>query len=100
MLVARGPGDGPFSAPMTGSPSLDRDLLQELRRPSALRDWTPRLIPAIAFELELRQHLLLRALVIKMLGRWKSNAYQLYIKTPRDQLASYSYRLGCALSTK
>ena len=25
--------------------------------------------------------------VIKMLGRWKSSAYQLYIKTPRDQLA-------------
>lgn len=27
---------------------------------------------------------------IKMLGRWKSSAYQLYIKTPRDQLASVS----------
>jgi len=26
---------------------------------------------------------------IKMLGRWKSSAYQLYIKTPRDQLASF-----------
>ena len=23
-----------------------------------------------------------------MLGRWSSNAYQLYIKTPRDQLVS------------
>ena len=27
---------------------------------------------------------------IKMLGRWKSNAYQLYIKTPRQQLAAVS----------
>lgn len=27
---------------------------------------------------------------IKMLGRWKSSAYQLYIKTPRDQLARMS----------
>ena len=25
---------------------------------------------------------------IKMLGRWKSEAYQLYIKTPREQLAA------------
>lgn len=28
--------------------------------------------------------------VIQMLGRWKSSAYKLYIKTPRDQLARYS----------
>ena len=27
---------------------------------------------------------------IKMLGRWKSNAYLLYIKTPREQLAAIS----------
>ena len=27
---------------------------------------------------------------IKMLGRWKSSAYQLYIRTPRDQLAGVS----------
>ena len=31
---------------------------------------------------------------IKMLGRWKSSAYQLYIKTPRAQLAAYSLNLG------
>jgi len=30
---------------------------------------------------------------IKMLGRWKSSAYQLYIKTPRQQLAAISERL-------
>ena len=24
---------------------------------------------------------------IKMLGRWKSSAYQVYMKTPRDRLA-------------
>lgn len=31
---------------------------------------------------------------IKMLGRWKSAAYQVYIKTPRQQLAAYSQKLG------
>ncbi len=31
---------------------------------------------------------------IKMLGRWRSSAYQLYIKTPRSQLAAVSHSLG------
>ena len=31
---------------------------------------------------------------IKMLGRWKSAAYQLYIKTPREQLANISKKLA------
>ncbi len=31
---------------------------------------------------------------IKMLGRWKSDAYQLYIKTPRHHLAAISTRLA------
>ena len=31
---------------------------------------------------------------IKMLGRWKSSAYQVYIKTQQEQLASYSCHLG------
>ena len=30
---------------------------------------------------------------IKMLDRWKSSAYQLYIKTPWQQLAAISERL-------
>ena len=28
--------------------------------------------------------------LIKMLGRWESNAYQLYVRTPRETLASIS----------
>ena len=27
---------------------------------------------------------------VKMLGRWKRNAYQLYVKTPPSELASFS----------
>ena len=33
---------------------------------------------------------------IKMLGRWKSSAYQLYVKTTREQLAGYSRSLSSA----
>ena len=33
---------------------------------------------------------------IKMLGRWQSSAYTLYIRTPRDQLASIAARLAAA----
>lgn len=31
---------------------------------------------------------------IKMLGRWKSNAYQLYIRTPQEELAKLSKQLA------
>ena len=31
---------------------------------------------------------------IKMLGRWQSEAYHLYIRTPRETLAGYSRLLG------
>ena len=34
---------------------------------------------------------------IKMLGRWRSSAYQLYVQTPREQLAAYSQSLGKAI---
>ena len=30
---------------------------------------------------------------IKMLGRWKSNAYQQYVRTPQEQLANLSKQL-------
>ena len=33
--------------------------------------------------------------VIKMLGRWESTAYQLYVRTPRESLAAVSARLIC-----
>ena len=32
---------------------------------------------------------------VKMLGRWKSNAYQVYVRTPSDKLASLSKQLVC-----
>ena len=32
--------------------------------------------------------------VIKLLGRWNSEAYSLYIRTPRESLASISSRLA------
>ncbi len=31
---------------------------------------------------------------IQMLGRWQSSAYKLYIRTPRDKLASFSAIIG------
>ena len=36
---------------------------------------------------------------IKMLGRWKSNAYQLYVKTPRAKLAKLSKQMILRSST-
>ena len=36
--------------------------------------------------------------MIKMLGRWKSSAYLLYIKAPRNQLAGVSGCLAASIS--
>ena len=36
---------------------------------------------------------------IKMLGRWQSNAYETYIRTPRSQLADFSKQLVAPLQT-
>lgn len=36
---------------------------------------------------------------IKMLGRWKSNAYQLYVKTPRAELAKLSKQVVLGSNT-
>lgn len=36
---------------------------------------------------------------IKMLGRWRSTAYQRYIRTPQSELATFSSRLLAARST-
>ena len=37
---------------------------------------------------------------IQMLGRWKSDAYKLYIRTPREELAKLSGKLVAGLSVK
>ena len=37
---------------------------------------------------------------IKMLGRWKSNAYQLYVRTPRSELAKLSKQMVLGNNTK
>ena len=34
---------------------------------------------------------------VKILGRWKSNAYQLYVRTPQEKLASLSKQLVATL---
>ena len=36
---------------------------------------------------------------IKMLGRWKSNAYQLYVRTPHAELAKLSKKMVARPST-
>ena len=37
---------------------------------------------------------------IQMLGRWRSDAYKLYIRTPREDLATLSGQLVAGPSTK
>ena len=98
-MVARGPGDGPFFRFADGKPLTRPTKIKEALTAMGF-DCTP--YSGHSFRSGAATTAAAQGLsdaTIKMMGRWKSSAYQLYIKTPRDQLASYSYRLGCASSS-
>lgn len=92
-MAVRGPGPGPFFKFKNGSPLTRARFVARVRE--ALREAK---VDCSAYSgHSFRSGAATTAAQkgvsdasIKMLGRWKSNAYQLYIKTPRDQLAQFS----------
>ena len=100
-MVARGPGDGPFFRFDHGRPLTRPRFVARIKEALTTAGFDCTAYSGHSFRSGAATTAAAQRFseaTIKMLGRWKSNAYQLYIKTPRDQLASYSYRLGCALS--
>ena len=100
-MVARGPGDGPLFRFDDGKPITRLRFVARIKEilTTAGFDCTPysgHNIWSLAATTAAAQGF--STATIKMLGRWKSCAYHLYIKTPRDQLAADSYNLGCALA--
>lgn len=98
-MVARGPGPGPFFRFDDGTPRSKFVQKVKTALTSAGVDcsgYSSHSFRSGAATTAAKQGISDAA--IKMLGRWKSNAYQIYIKTPKDQLAAYSRRLGDALS--
>ena len=95
-MVKRGPNPGPFFTFQDGKPLTHQRFVARVREALTLAgiDCSP--YSGHSFRsgaATTASKCGISDATIKMLGRWKSSAYQLYIKTPRDQLARVSREL-------
>lgn len=100
-MSVRGPGPGLFFRFEDGKPLTRTRLVVKVRDAiqAAGVDCSPysgHSFRSGAATIAARQRI--SDVTIKILGRWKSCAYQRYIKTPRDQLAAISRSLAGASS--
>ena len=97
-LAARGDAPGPLflfvnGKPLTHSSLTDwlRQIMTSARVPGNFSSHSFRIGAAtVAARSGIPDHL------IQTMGRWSSNAYQLYIKTPTDSLTGLSQKLALA----
>ena len=96
-LMVRGPGEGPLFRFKDGR-ALTRPLLvRELQTALAQVGINPDLYAGHSFRIGAATTAVacgVSADIIKTLGRWRSDAYQLYIKLPREQLSNISKTLA------
>ena len=96
-LVVRGAAPGPLFKFQDGTPLTRARLVVEVQKALEAAGVDHRRYTGHSFRSGAATTAARRGIeetTIKMLGRWKSNAFQLYIKTPRNQLAAYSHRLA------
>ncbi len=98
--VQRGKGPGPFFRFQDGGPLTRQKLVTEVKRALEKSGVDSRAYAGHSFRSGAATTAAEQGVedsVIKMLGRWRSSAYQLYVRTPRRQLAAFSKRLvgGC-----
>ena len=97
-MALRGPGPGPFFRFHDGKPLTCSRLVVKLKESIQAAGvncaaYSGHSFRSRAVTTAARQGI--GDASIKVLGRWKSSAYQLYIKTPREQLAAVSRALAC-----
>lgn len=95
-MARRGPGAGPFFKFRDGKPLTRARLVIEVKQALATAGVDCRPYSGHSFRSGAATTAAQQGIgdaTIKMMGRWKSSAYQLYVKTPRDQLAAISQRL-------
>lgn len=96
-MAMRGQGPGPLFKFKDGKPLTRARLVTEVRRALSTAGVDCRSYSGHSFRSGAATTAAKQGVgdaTIKMLGRWKSNAYQLYVKTPRSQLAAISQRLA------
>lgn len=95
-LVVRGKRPGPLFTFADGKPLVRLRFVAEIRQALADAGVDPRPYSGHSFRSGAATTAASQGVedaTIKMLGRWKSSAYQLYVKTPREQLAVISKKL-------
>ena len=95
-LVVRGNGDGPLFL-SRGQPLTRVQLVSELRKALTLAGEKPEKYAGHSFRIGVATMAVACGIpvdVIKTLGRWKSQAYQLYIRIPETQFALISRSLA------
>ena len=96
-LVLRGKGDGPLFQFKDGRALTCPRLVSELRKALAETGMKPENYAGHSFRIGAATTAAACGIpveVIKTLGRWKSQAYQLYVRLPIDQLSSISKKLA------
>ena len=95
-LAVRGIASGPLFQFQDGSPLHRRQLVLAIRNALANRNFDVSQYCGHSFRIGAATTAARNGIedcIIKTLGRWESTAYQLYIRTPRATLASYTSRL-------
>ena len=92
-MIKRGSSPGPLFIFSDGKPLTRSRFVSEVKKALAKAGVDSSCYLGHSFRSEAATTAAKRGIgetTIKMLGRWQSNAYQVYIKTPRDQLAQES----------
>ena len=92
-LASRGGSPGPFFRWAAGHPLTRESFVVNVRTALSAAELNPSVYAGHSFRIGAATTAAANGVedsLIKMLGRWKSSAYQLYIRTPREQLAGVS----------
>ena len=98
-LALRGPGGGPLFRFQGGVPLTRPRLVAAVRKALAAAGFAPKDFAGHSFRIGAATTAAACGVpvdIIKTLGRWKSEAYQLYVRLPKDQLAAISKTLSTA----
>ena len=101
-LVLRGPGEGPLFHYEDRRPMTRQRLVTALRKVLSEAGLEPSQYAGHSFRIGAATTAAVCGIpvaTIKTLGRWKSEAYQLYRRLPRPRLASISQQLASQVKT-
>ena len=89
-LALWGSKPGPLFCWANGAPLTKPNLISSLRSALELAGYDPSKFASHSFRIGAASTAVERDLVIKVLGRWNSDAYCHYVKLPAMELAAYS----------